>query len=455
MTRHLRLLSLFLGLSVSVLLPAGGCNGQPAGALTDLIAQSDAGDLLLLFNNLPGTSTIASIADSQSHTTMNVSGDKSLTGAAQEITGVTGTTMEGESFELTFADGVPTSLTIGGEYFEFVQLDDTTFDVVDDIDASKGLTAQRWTISTSLYDSTLTALEAYSDCLDQQCPDQLRRTLMLVGHLAYFEALADSLFNERCLDTDEYSGAQCRNLLDFVATLGRTIDEIIADSPDLPAEIRALCFGLREDCDTLVYTPQSPLFSDPESSADPDVTVEITGPTELAAGELGAFTASASGAIVSYSWDLLGSPIATLTYRISNEARVLAASTSGTVTLVVEARQIGTGRVLATATYTISIEGVPPREPDEYVAWYDPENTCWDAPSISVSLRTYFASQSGSPVEMQGGFATEQEARDWVCSQVQSRFQHAWCGSHMNIGGTYFRVPYWWNCDYSNAPWEN
>jgi hypothetical protein len=200
------------------------------------------------------------------------------------------------------------------------------------------------------------------------------------------------------------------------------------------------------------------------SAGDPNdgatASVSISGPDELAAGASGTYTASASGASVTITWDLLGDS-ATLGSTSGSTTTVTGAS-GGYVTLVAEARDADLGNVLASAQKSIDI--IP-----EYVVWYTGNVDCWDAPRVYVSTREDFnawrstasipgggtdTSEELIKVEMQGGFESRDDAMAWICSQFSSRRSHAWCGRHYNIGGTYYTDGNL-TCDFDSLPSEN
>lgn len=185
-----------------------------------------------------------------------------------------------------------------------------------------------------------------------------------------------------------------------------------------------------------------------DADSTPTVSVSIIGPDEIMVGNTAVWLASGAGAAnLSFTWDLLGTA-ATLNSTSGSSTSVSGASI-GTVTLVVEARASTFGNVLATNTHTISIEpGV------EYVVWYDSADDCWSAPQLHVGTRTSFdsATAEGQKAVLQGGFSTTQQARDWICSAIQSKKIHAWCGVHYNIDGSYYL--YSGGCDLSAIPTE-
>jgi|GEM_PF-4463502 len=103
--------------------------------------------------------------------------------------------------------------------------------------------------------------------------------------------------------------------------------------------------------------------------------------------------------------------------------------------------------------------------PEDYVVWYTGNVCCWGAPLVYISTRSSF--EAGAPkssypgggidssipvtkVELQGGFATSQEAQAWLCPQVVSRFNHYWCGSgYVQMNGANWQIG---ACDTSNLP---
>ncbi|MBU0616381.1 MAG: hypothetical protein KKI02_01555 [Planctomycetes bacterium] len=443
------------GVVAVTVLWAVGCNSQLTGTLANLPGQSGGSSVLLSLNDDPDSSTVATITDSASSMALIVTGEKDADGTASKLTSISGTMIDGANFEATFAEGTPAGLIIGDLRMDISQVDDTTFEATEvDADSAKIVASLRYTISIDHYDALTTLYYGPSLCEQIQCSVETRRTLSLITHFAVIQAIGDSLFNERCLDTDEYDADECLALLAFVGTLGDAIDGMIAGTPDLPAEVRAMCFGLSEDCDMLVYAPLSPDFtdSDEDDETPPDVQVQISGPTELQANAEGTYTASATGATVEFTWDLLGTA-GSLVSTTATGATVRAGSVSGTLSLVAEARDPTTDSILETASYTISVVSAP--QTVEYVVWYDREDTCWDAPVISVSTRSTFEAETGDVVEMQGGFLSVEEGRTWVCAQVESRFDHAWCSTHYNIDGSYYLIPYYWGCDFSDVPWDN
>lgn len=118
----------------------------------------------------------------------------------------------------------------------------------------------------------------------------------------------------------------------------------------------------------------------------------------------------------------------------------------------------------ADTSVTVTIKE-PPAPADDWLVYYTDNVRCWDAPGLHIDTRSAFntwratASYSGGgidysieaiKIEIQGGFATQQEALDWLCPQFESRFNHYWCGVHVWMAGQY-----WWpavGCDISNLP---
>jgi hypothetical protein len=104
--------------------------------------------------------------------------------------------------------------------------------------------------------------------------------------------------------------------------------------------------------------------------------------------------------------------------------------------------------------------------PVEYVVWYTGNVSCWSAPLMYISTRDAFntaesaASYPGGgidftiplqKVELQSGFATVQDAQEWICPQFEQFFYHDWCSPH------YFAMGQWWlpaglGCDLSDVP---
>ena len=187
-----------------------------------------------------------------------------------------------------------------------------------------------------------------------------------------------------------------------------------------------------------------------DDGSEPTVEVSVTGPDELLVGNTAIWLASGSGAAnLSFTWDLLGT--AAPLNSTSGSSTSVTGARIGTATLVVEARSSTFGNVLATNTHTISIEPGA-----EYVVWYDSEDDCWNTPQLNVSTRDSFnnATTEGQKAVLQGGFTTSQQARDWICSAIQSKKPHAWCSTHYNIDGSYYLIPST-DCDLSAIPTEN
>ena len=273
--------------------------------------------------------------------------------------------------------------------------------------------------------------------------------------------MVNYVFEVRCIDTQEFTAGACFELLGVVDALGTMMDAIVATNPNLPAEVQNLCFNLAGECpdgtttdgdlsgDTTDSTTGSS-GSTTETDDATEVSVTIQGADEVAVGGSITLSAAASPSTgVYFAWDLLGSG-ATLGAETGTATTVTGTSV-GTVSLAVEARDSEYGNVLATATHTISIVGGA-----EYVVWYDTGDACWDAPTLKVCEYQYYAEAEpeGTKAIMQGGFANSDEAWSWLCAQISSKFNHAWCSTHYNIGGTYYtlsnRV-----CDDSSIPSEN
>lgn len=104
--------------------------------------------------------------------------------------------------------------------------------------------------------------------------------------------------------------------------------------------------------------------------------------------------------------------------------------------------------------------------PVEYVVWYTSNVCCWGAPHIVISdrdgfnapdLRSNWPGGGISPtepltkVELQGGFATYEEAQAWFCPQLTSWSYHYWCGRHYQAMGGNWQVGAG-TCDLSVLP---
>ncbi len=113
---------------------------------------------------------------------------------------------------------------------------------------------------------------------------------------------------------------------------------------------------------------------------------------------------------------------------------------------------------------TITVQEAPAAGSD-WLVYYLDNVSCWSAPNLYITSRSDFeqwratASYSGGgvdytvqaiKVEIQGGFATQQEAEDWLCPQLESRFLHYWCGEHIWARGRYWSL--FVGCDTSQLP---
>jgi hypothetical protein len=113
---------------------------------------------------------------------------------------------------------------------------------------------------------------------------------------------------------------------------------------------------------------------------------------------------------------------------------------------------------------TITVQDAPAAGSD-WLVYYLDNVSCWSAPNLYITSRSDFeqwratASYSGGgvdytvqaiKVEMQGGFASQQEAKDWLCPQLESRFLHYWCGEHVWARGRYWSL--FVGCDTSQLP---
>jgi len=102
----------------------------------------------------------------------------------------------------------------------------------------------------------------------------------------------------------------------------------------------------------------------------------------------------------------------------------------------------------------------------EYLVWYTGNVCCWGAPLMYIGTRESFeepGSASSYPgggidpsvpvekVEFQGGFASAEEARDWICPQFESTTFHFWCTAHYQLGGQNWQ-PGSLGCDLSGLP---
>ncbi len=107
--------------------------------------------------------------------------------------------------------------------------------------------------------------------------------------------------------------------------------------------------------------------------------------------------------------------------------------------------------------------------PVEYLVWYTGNVSCWGAPLIYIDTRDSFnvsasaASYPGGGIdysvplvktELRGGFASIEEARDWICPQFVSRFSHAWCGSYYQSANCNWQ-PGALGCDLSALPFTD
>lgn len=102
----------------------------------------------------------------------------------------------------------------------------------------------------------------------------------------------------------------------------------------------------------------------------------------------------------------------------------------------------------------------------EYVVWYTGNVCCWGAPLLYITdrvtfnqprLRSSFPGGGISPtepaikVEMQGGFASREDAQAWVCPRFTSSSFHFWCGRHYQMDGVNWQ-PGGLGCDFSSLP---
>lgn len=441
----------------------GGCpprTGNVDNTLSELLVQ--------FFDD--SSSNFATISDQSGAMALTIQGDPS---AASDMTGLYGTTSGGDSFSATFSNGVPMTLTTPSLSVQFTQLDESNYDAdVTLTQATKRTaTARRLGLSPGLYRSAvILSHEAYR-CEVVECPQSVISKLNVLETIANLQVVLDTFFNEGCLESDLYGPSACIELLGVVDTLGRAIEGVINDDPQVYNRVGNLCFTVDPACDALVYAPAASAdqFGSTSGSAaggsgndntgdttgddnveDPVApTLTISGPDEVGVGKTWTFRGSSSPSDVDLTWDLLGGG-ATLNNTSGGTTTVTGVS-AGTVSLVLEARDPDFGNVLATQTHTISIVPGP-----EYVVWYDTEKNCWDAPGLKVSTRDTYESTvaEGEKVVLQGGFSTSDEAWSWVCDSIQSKFRHAWCGFHYNIGGTYYGVSYG-ICDVNSIPTEN
>ncbi len=94
-------------------------------------------------------------------------------------------------------------------------------------------------------------------------------------------------------------------------------------------------------------------------------------------------------------------------------------------------------------------------QPPEYVVWYTGNVCCWGAPLLFITERSGFESEQSASsfpgggidgsipavkVELMGGFASAQEARDWVCPQFTSSSFHYWCDRHYQMDGKNWQI---------------
>jgi len=91
----------------------------------------------------------------------------------------------------------------------------------------------------------------------------------------------------------------------------------------------------------------------------------------------------------------------------------------------------------------------------EFVVWYTGNVCCWGAPLLFITDRTGFEREepaSNFPgggidptfpvvkIELQGGFASGNEARDWLCPQFTSSSFHFWCTRHYQLDGKNWQI---------------
>ncbi len=208
--------------------------------------------------------------------------------------------------------------------------------------------------------------------------------------------------------------------------------------------------------------PTGSSSSDPTGSTDTEtLTVSISGPDELMTGQTGTYSVSAGSAGVDFTWDLLGdaAEIDSTTGSVTSVTGVA----TGDVTLIAEARDSEFGNVLATAQKTIGIQ-----QEQEYVVWYTGNVCCWGAPHVLITTRSSFEEESprsgfagggldssilAIKIEMQGGFSTFDEATAWLCPQIDSRFNHYWCGNnYAQMNGKNWQIGL---CDTSDLPFTD
>ena len=115
-------------------------------------------------------------------------------------------------------------------------------------------------------------------------------------------------------------------------------------------------------------------------------------------------------------------------------------------------------------------DSCPSAEPAvEYVIWYTANVSCWSAPLMYITDRAGFereeiaSSYPGGGIdpmyplekaELQGGFASVEEAREWICPQFVSRFSHAWCSSYYQTANCNWQ-PGGLGCDLSALPFTD
>jgi hypothetical protein len=105
----------------------------------------------------------------------------------------------------------------------------------------------------------------------------------------------------------------------------------------------------------------------------------------------------------------------------------------------------------------------------EYLVWYTGNVSCWSAPLIYIDDRDtfnqpgYAANYPGGGIdysvplvktELQGGFASVEEARAWICPQFVSRFSHYWCSSYYQTANCNWQ-PGALGCDLSAIPFTD
>ena len=463
-----------LGITVLVavsVLSLSGCGGfsLDVSLLGDTSSpETRSSDGVDLTYSTASSGSLLTMAQDAEDMRITVSGTRA-NGLISAITSLSGQSADVSSFSVEFAGGEPYQITLPSLVIEIEQVDSDTFTLtIQSTDDAAQSQADLETVSfeTGLAYRRLVVSKALDDDCKSGCLDHVEDDLEILDAGVMAQTMLNFMFELKCMETQTLTGAQCYDLLGAIDALGAMMDAVVATNPDLPDKIKRLCFNLSADC------PDNSITDDPNSDPDPidtstddsdttdtsdtsddsttSVSATISGVDEISVGGTGTYSASVSPyTSVTYSWSLLGTG-ATLN-SVSGSTTTVTGTAAGTVSLVVEARSGTGGNVLATDTHTISVEAGP-----EYVVWYDTGNACWDAPLLRVSTRESYDNATAEETKsvMQGGFASSDAAWSWICSAIQSKFNHAWCSTHFNIGGSYYTMS---NsvCDTSSIPSEN